>query len=201
MKLLQPPEPFAALIFDCDGTLADTLPLHCRAWTAAFASAGLEMKEEWYFARAGVTRSQLLQEFRQECGRAFDESRMSNAQRRHFIEDLKNAKGNDVVTQVAKAMYGKVAMAVASGSDRLLVEMTLTAIGMRRFFDTIVTIEDVERSKPAPDLFLRAAHRMRVAPERCVVYEDSNEGLEAARRAGMRSIDVRCVTTTRRWQA
>lgn len=90
------------------------------------------------------------------------------------------------VAAIARANYGKVAMAVASNGQRSVVESTLEAIKLRSLFNTIVALDDVECGKPAPDLFLLAAKRMGVPPEECIVYEDGNVGLEASRRAGMR---------------
>jgi len=87
-------------------------------------------------------------------------------------------------------------MAVASNGQRSVVERTIETIGLRSLFHTIVTLDDVEIGKSAPDLFLLAAERMGVAPDECIVYEDSDAGLEAARRAGMRSIDVRILGRT-----
>jgi HAD superfamily hydrolase (TIGR01509 family) len=100
------------------------------------------------------------------------------------------------IAEIVRTHYGKVPMAVASGGERSVLEATLDSIKLRNFFGTIVSIDDVERGKPEPDIFLLASQRLGVAPEDCIVYEDSDGGLEAARRAGMRSIDVRIL-----WQS
>lgn len=109
--------------------------------------------------------------------------------RQHHYQSLISTVEVHAITQVVHSHYGKVPMAVASGGERTVLKPTLTTIKLRNFFDAIVSINDVERGKPQPDIFLLAAQKLGVAPEDCIVYEDS--GLEAARRAGMRSIDVR----------
>ena len=103
----------------------------------------------------------------------------------HLIQEIK------VVADVARLWFGKVPMAVASNGIRKNVEATLIATRLRPLVDTIVTADDVQRGKPAPDVYHEAARRMRVEPDRVIVFEDSNEGLEAARRAGMRAYDIR----------
>jgi beta-phosphoglucomutase-like phosphatase (HAD superfamily) len=195
-RLTSPPEPFAALIFDCDGTLADTAPLHYRAWAAALADVGADLPEPWYYARVGLSRDDLLGAARAAFGVAFDVEAVSAAHARRYGAALPTVRAVAHVAAVARAAHGRVPLAVASGGQRAIVLATLDALGLTALFDAVVTIEDVTgdgvaRGKPAPDLFLAAARRLGVAPAACVVYEDSDEGLEAARRAGMRAVDVR----------
>lgn len=103
---------------------------------------------------------------------------------------INTVKEVQAVAEVARSHYGKVPMAVASGGEMTVLEATLNNVRLRNLFDVVVSIDDVERGKPEPDIFLLAAQRLGTAPEDCIVYEDSDAGLEAARRAGMRSIDV-----------
>jgi HAD superfamily hydrolase (TIGR01509 family) len=95
------------------------------------------------------------------------------------------------VVEIARTHRGKLPMAVASGSQGPIVRQTLDIIGVLDWFDTIVAAEDTARHKPEPDVFLEAARRLKVAPEICTVYEDTDLGLEAARRAGMIGVDIR----------
>jgi beta-phosphoglucomutase-like phosphatase (HAD superfamily) len=185
---------FDALVFDCDGTLVDSAPAHLYSMQQALAPLGLTMNPEWYSSRHGLGPDDLLDAYeadfkvesfvREDFYRAVNEVFLANL---HLIEEIR------VVTDVARHWFGVVAMAVASNGVRKNVEATLIATRLRPLFYTIVTAGEVKRAKPAPDVYLEAAHRMRVAPERVVVFEDSNEGLEAASRAGMCSFDIRDV--------
>lgn len=190
-KLIAPCPPYAALIFDCDGTLANTLPVHCQIWTAAFRQFGADVSEAWYYERTGLSAVELIQAFNQSFGYAIDERMVDTQRHQHFSNLIHQVQEVEAVAAIARANYGKVPMAVASNGQRSIVEPTVEAIGLRSLFNTIVTLNDVAEGKPAPDLFLLAAERMGVAPDQCIVYEDSDAGLEAARRAGMRWIDVR----------
>jgi HAD superfamily hydrolase (TIGR01509 family) len=186
-----PPSPYAALIFDCDGTLADTLPVHFQAWKAAFGKVGNALTEEWYSDRTGFTASEFIRSFNQTFGYDLDEQLVDAKRQQHFVDLIHYVQPVAAVAAIAQAHYGSVPMAVASNGQRSVVESTIEAIRLRSLFETIVTLNDVQVGKPAPDLFLLAAERMSVSPHQCIVYEDSDLGLEAAERAGMRWIDVR----------
>lgn len=183
---------FDALVFDCDGTLVDSAGAHLYSIQQALAPLNLTMTPEWYHQRTGLGPDDLLDAYEAEF-------QVQAIERRGFFERTNEAylggvnliQEIKVVTDVARKWFGKVPMAVASNGVRRNVEATLIATRLRPLFYTIVTADDVERAKPAPDVYLEAARRMRVKPERVVVFEDSNEGLEAARSAGMRSFDVR----------
>jgi len=183
---------FDALVFDCDGTLVDSAGAHLYSVQQALAPLDLTMEPEWYHQRTGLGPDDLLDAYEAEF-------KVDAIERRSFFERTNDAYLGGVnliqeiklVTDVARKWFGKVPMAVASNGVRKNVEATLVATRLRPLFYTIVTADDVERAKPAPDVYLEAARRMRVNPARVVVFEDSNEGLEAARSAGMRSFDVR----------
>lgn len=182
---------FSALIFDCDGTLADTAPVHYLAFSTAIRTCGAEMPRSWYYARLGVSRRELFEEFMTEHGIMFDADVVAAHSMRVYQDNIHQVKEVKLVGQLARAQAERVPMAVASGGQRVAVEATLRAIGLRPLFQHVVTVEDVGRGKPSPDLFLLAAGRMEVEPTVCLVFEDSDEGLEAAHRAGMAAIDVR----------
>lgn len=183
---------FDALVFDCDGTLVDSAPAHLYSMQEALAPLGLKMEEEWYSTRHGLGPDDLLDayeaEFKIESLVREDFYRRVNEV---FLANLHRVEEISVVTDVARHWFGIVPMAVASNGVKENVEATLIATRLRPLFYTIVTAGEVERPKPAPDVYLEAALRMQVAPERVVVFEDSNEGLEAAHRAGMRVFDIR----------
>lgn len=190
-ELIVPFPPYAALIFDCDGTLANTLPVHCQIWIAAFRKFGAEVSEAWYYERTGLPAGALIAAFNQCFGYTIDENMLDAERQKHFAELIHQVQEVKSVAAIARANDGKVPMAVASNGQKSIVEPTIEAIGLRSLFHTIVTLDDVAVGKPAPDLFLLAAERMGVKPSECIVYEDSDTGLEAARRAGMRWVDVR----------
>lgn len=186
-------EPYAGLIFDCDGTLVDTAPIHFFAVNEAMKPLGLEMSREWYFARVGLTPAALFAEFENANGVTIDTADFSRRYGPIFTGNLEKAEEIKVVAEVARRNFGKVPMAVGSNGHLQNVTATLSVTGLLPLFDTIVTAEQVAKGKPAPDVFLEAARRIGVRPEECIVFEDSDEGLEAAQKAGMRSRDIRLV--------
>jgi beta-phosphoglucomutase-like phosphatase (HAD superfamily) len=185
---------FDALIFDCDGTLVDSAEAHLYSIQRALAPLGLTMTPEWYHPRHGLGPEDLLDAYEadfkvESLAREVFYDRVNEAYLSsvHLIKEIK------VVADVAREWFGRVPMAVASNGVRKNVELTLIATRLRPFFYTLVTADDVEHGKPAPDVYLEAASRLRVNPDRVIVFEDSDEGLEAARRAGMRAYDIRQV--------
>lgn len=188
---IAPVAPYSALIFDCDGTIADTIPVHFQTLLATFKKFGADLPQAWYYERTGLGLSELVQAFNQSFGYEFEVCAIDTERQQHFSSLIHQVQEVQAVAAIARSNYGNVPMAVASNGQRAVVEQTIEAINLRSLFDTIVTLEDVSVGKPAPDLFLLAAERMGVAPQECIVYEDSDGGLEAARRAGMRWIDVR----------
>ena len=194
MHSLNPTGHFCAIIFDCDGTLADTLEVHFEAWAAALRTLDIEMTRSWYFERSGLSAAEMIEELEMVHARTVRGATFMDARRQCYRRMTPNIRAIDSVVNIARAYAQRVPMAVASGGDRAMVEPTLAGLQLLPLFKAVVTVDEVQRGKPSPELFLLAAQRLNVAPENCLVYEDSSEGLEAARRANMRSIDVRrCV--------
>ena len=191
---LNPPEPYSAIIFDCDGTLVDSTRLYFRAWNALFKRHGADMPWGWFAAHLGCSWPQIFDEYQQTCGISLDAAAALEQFNHAYLDAIHTLSEIEVVAEVARRHLGTIPMAVASGGTRKIVEATLRAAGLLALFNAVVTIEDVEgRGKPAPDIFLEAARRLHVAPGECTVFEDSDEGLEAARSAGMSATDVRLV--------
>ena len=194
MSLPAPPEispGVQALIFDCDGTLADTFAAHFRAFRDVLIPYGVEFKAAFYAARLGLSRKQLLAALNAETGVLIDDADITARSPALFVGNAHVIRPIAFTNDLVRAHKGARKLAVASAAQRPMVEASLKAIGLADAFDTVVTIEDVAAGKPAPDLFLKAATNLGVAPALCHVFEDSDEGLEAARRAGMAATDIR----------
>ncbi len=180
------------LIFDCDGTLVDTMLLHYQAWQEYVVGKDMDFPYELFIDLAGAPSDKIIEILNKKFGYSLDLQETAEAKEQLFLEKyLGQAQAIEPVVAIAKSQKGKLPMAVGTGGIPAVVDSALKAIDMDGFFDAIVTAHDVENGKPAPDTFLEAARRMNVEPEFCVVFEDSDMGLEAARRAGMIAIDVR----------
>lgn len=190
---LQPPAYCEALIFDWDGTLADSQEANYQALAKTINDHGGTVPRDWFDARTGISAEEvvrlLISEFRYELDTDVDSIVEEREQR--YLEQLGSVREISSVLQVARRYKGRLPMAVASGASRRTVLATMNALGISSIFGTVLTREDVKRGKPAPDLFLLAAARLKVPPSGCLVYEDSDEGILAAREARMRTIDVR----------
>jgi beta-phosphoglucomutase family hydrolase len=186
------------IIFDCDGTLADTMPAHYEAWVATLDEYDLRMSEDRFYALGGWPTRRVAELLAGEAGRTIDVGRLSREKETRFEGMLHLIRPIEPVLEVVRRYRGALPMAVATGAVRPICQQILHQIGMGDCFDTIVSSEDVEHHKPAPDIFLEAARRLGVEPRVCRVYEDTDPGIEAARAAGMEYIDVRDFHTPRR---
>ncbi|MES1189376.1 MAG: HAD family phosphatase [Myxococcales bacterium] len=184
---------YGGYIFDCDGTLADSMVVHHRAWLSALAEHGASFDFHWelFTSRAGMTLPNTVRELNAQFGLSLDPIGVTNSQRREYERFLPTVQPIAEVVELAKRVAATHPVSVASGGERQIVLRTLELIGLSRIFSVVVAAEDVTHGKPAPDMFLLAAERMGVAPAECVVFEDSVLGLEAAKRAGMASVLVR----------
>jgi HAD superfamily hydrolase (TIGR01509 family) len=180
-----------ALIFDCDGTLADTMPAHYRAWQEVLRPTGIVFPEARFYELGGVPTRVIAGLLCQEAGQPLSADELVRSKEDAFLTQLDAILPVVKVVEIARAARGVHPMAVASGGRRSIVERTLRQIGVLDWFPVVVTAEDTVRHKPDPDIFLEAARRLAVDPAACTVYEDTEAGLEAARRAGMRAIDIR----------
>jgi HAD superfamily hydrolase (TIGR01509 family) len=186
-----------AFIFDLDGTLADTMPVHYGVWRVFAERYGLIFPEERFYALGGVPTSRIAAMLIQEAGLTLDPVALALEKEQAYVDGLFSGaltvQPIEPVIAIARARRVEGPMAIASGSSRRLVTHTLGTLGITDWFGAVVTAEDTKLHKPEPDVFLEAARRLGVAPACCTVYEDTDLGLEAARRAGMAAIDVRNV--------
>ena len=180
------------LIFDCDGTLADTMPAHYKAWTAMLGRFGIPFPEPRFYAMGGMPTASIIRVLAGEVGVAVtDVPAMVLEKEAYFLTHLEAITPIEPVLAIARANRGKLPLAVASGGYRDTITRTLDQLTIRDWFNAMVTAEDTPRHKPDPDVFLEAARRLGAEATKCVVFEDTDIGLEAARRAGMLGVDVR----------
>ena len=180
-----------ALIFDCDGTLADTMPLHWQAWQTVTQRYGLLFPEDRFYRMGGVPSRDIIRMLSQEQGQTLDPIAASREKEAAYIQYLPQVREVKEVADIARRNYGVLPMAVASGGNRIHINEVLTHLGLRQLFQAVVTSEDVTRQKPAPDIYLEAARRLGVEPQFCRGFEDTDLGLAAIRAAGMDAVDVR----------
>lgn len=188
----------AGLIFDCDGTLADTMPLHYEAWVATLGRYRLTLDEDRFYALGGWPSRSVAELLVVESHRTANPTHIAEQKEALFLTMLDRVTPIEPIVAEVRKHRGRLPMAVATGATSDVCERILHTIGIRDWFDTLVAADHVERHKPEPDVFLEAARRLGVEPARCVVYEDADPGIEAARRAGMPSVDVRRIYAPRR---
>lgn len=180
-----------ALIFDCDGTLADTMPIHIRSWMAAFREAGRICPIDFIDSLKGMQGERIVEEYNRQYGDRLDSQTVAREKNKHVHDELTQSKPIPDVVAIARQYHGKLPMAVASGGTRANVIRILKAIQVRDWFDFILTADNGLPPKPSPDIFLAAAQKMAVEPQYCQVFEDGDVGIEAAEAAGMPVVDVR----------
>ncbi|MGA3265790.1 MAG: HAD-IA family hydrolase [Verrucomicrobiota bacterium] len=179
------------LIFDCDGTLADTMPLHWRAWQLVTQRHRIHFPEDRFYSLGGVPSRDILKLLGQEQGHSFDHIAVAHEKEEAYLPLMAQIEPVHAVVEIAKANHGRIPMAVASGGTQTIICRVLDQLKIRHLFNAVVTSEMVKRQKPAPDIFLEAARQIGVEPKFCRAYEDTELGLQAIRAAGMEAVDVR----------
>jgi beta-phosphoglucomutase family hydrolase len=179
------------IIFDCDGTLVDSMPIHFLAWHRTMLRYGMELPEDRFYALGGMPSHRIIELLAAEQSVTVDAVHAAHEKEQAFLDLIHLLKPIEPVMAVARENRGRKPIAVASGGFRRIIHHQLELIECINWFDTIVTAEDTQRHKPEPDVFLEAARRLGIAAEDCIVFEDADLGVEAAKRAGMKCIDVR----------
>jgi beta-phosphoglucomutase family hydrolase len=186
------------LIFDCDGTLADTMPLHFIAWQTTLTRHGIDFPEDLFYSMAGQPTAVIVEKLLVAQDLTGDPFAISHEKELEFLKTLDDVQPIQPIVEIALRHRATHPMGVGSGSNRDTVLRILKNIGLENFFDAIVGAEDTERHKPEPDVFLEVAHRIGARPAGCCVFEDADLGVEAAHRAGMACFDVRDIFVPKR---
>ena len=178
------------LVFDCDGTIADSMPLHYKAWKKALAEYGCTYDEDMFYAWGGKPVRKIIADLNEMHGLEMPVDVLAENKERLYHAQLPELQGIPEVVEHIEAQHGRIPFAVVSGSRRQSVIGSLTALGLLNRFDVLVCAEDYKHGKPAPDAFLLGAQKLGVAPEHCLVFEDTELGIQAATAAGMKSVLV-----------
>jgi beta-phosphoglucomutase-like phosphatase (HAD superfamily) len=181
---------FKAYLFDCDGTITDSMPAHHRAWVAALGEWGAEFPEELFYAWGGRTVVDVITDLNTQQGLSMPVAVVAARREELFQAMLPDITAVPGVLEHLTEAYGRVPFAVVSGSTREAVTASLNALGLLDRFEALVCAEDYERPKPDPEGYLRAAGLLGVEPPDCVVFEDTDLGVAAARAAGMACVRV-----------
>jgi HAD superfamily hydrolase (TIGR01509 family) len=179
------------LIFDCDGTLVDTMPLHYRAWQKVSRRHGFCFPEHSFYSLGGIPSRSIVDRLSLEQSLALDAALIASEKEEEYVALMPQARLNEHVMRIVHSNHGRLPMAVASSGSRRTTLGVLEHLGISELFQAIVTCEEVARQKPAPDIYLEAARRIGVAPHQCQAFEDTDLGITAVRAAGMQPVDVR----------
>jgi beta-phosphoglucomutase family hydrolase len=180
-----------ALIFDLDGTLVDSMPLHYEAWKEVCATKGLAFTEEEFYSLAGVPSDRIFEIINERHGTDFNPKEHSLLKEDTYLRKINKLKPVEPVLALAIANHGKMPMSIGTGSPGDHSWEAVKALGLDKYFDILISKNDVKAGKPDPETFLKCAKAMGMAPEVCQVFEDGDPGLQAARSAGMMATDIR----------
>jgi HAD superfamily hydrolase (TIGR01509 family) len=189
-RLELPAGEFKAYLFDCDGTVADSMPLHYVAWTEALSAWGCAFPEELFYSWGGMPIAEIIATLNEQQGLKMPVAEVCEQKEALYYAHLHKLTAVPDVLEHIEASHGRLPFAVVSGSTRESVTASLATLGILEKFDTLVCAGDYANSKPHPEPFLMAAERLGVAPEHCLVFEDTDMGIQAATAAGMASVKV-----------
>ena len=190
MKLELPEGKFGAYLFDCDGTIVDSMPLHYKAWKQILSEWNCEFSEERFYAWGGMPIVEIISTLNKEYGLSMPVETLAARKESLYFELLPALKPVPEVVEHIFDQHGKIPLAVVSGSTRDSVVASLTALSLLDRFDALVCAGEYRNSKPHPEAFLLAAEKLGVPPNACLVFEDTDMGIEAATAAGMKSARV-----------
>lgn len=190
MHLQLPPGPFSAYLFDCDGTIVNSMPLHLVAWQKALAPHGCSYPEDLFYAQGGLPTRKIVATLNARYGLSMPIEETASAKEHLYYDLLPQLTAVPEVLAQIEADHGRIPFAVVSGSTRESVVKSLEITHLLDKFDILVCAGDYVHGKPAPDPFLMAAEKLGVPPAQCLVFEDTDLGIEAATAAGMQSVRI-----------
>jgi len=190
MRLKLPPGSFEAYLFDCDGTIADSMPLHYIAWKKALEEWNCKFDEKLFYAWGGMPIGEIIATLNRRDGLNMPVEFVADRKETLYYELLPQLKVVPEVLEHIEAEHGRIPFAVVSGSTRESVTSSLATLKLLDRFEAMVCAGDYTKSKPDPEPFLLAAAKLGVAPQSCLVFEDTEMGIQAATAAGMASVRV-----------
>jgi HAD superfamily hydrolase (TIGR01509 family) len=189
--IISVPESIRGLIFDCDGTLVDSMQQHMRAFELAFTDFQETYRGDFFLSARGMQEKEIIDVYNRTYGTHLDPGTVVQRKHYHLRQMINTIIPIRPVVDVVLKNRGKLPMAVVSGGTRANVQAELEVVHIKEYFKAILTADDPIPPKPAPDLFIEAARLMGIPPHQCLVFEDGDLGLEGAQKAGMQTIDVR----------
>jgi beta-phosphoglucomutase family hydrolase len=191
MPLTLPAGPFRAYLFDMDGTIADSMPLHYIAWKQALAEYGCPLfPEDLFYSWGGMPVREIVATLNQRHSLSMPIEEVAHRKEGLYYELLPQLTAVPEVLEQIEEAHQRIPFAVVSGSTRESVTKSLDVLGLRDKFDVLVCAGDYKNAKPDPEPFLMAAHKLNVPPATCLVFEDTAMGIQAATAAGMQSVRI-----------
>ncbi|MGV8946758.1 MAG: HAD family hydrolase [Lutibacter sp.] len=184
------PQQAKALIFDLDGTIANTMPNHFLSWREAVSPYGIDFNETLFMELTGMPRTPTIEKLNDMFGTKMNPAEVGKVKEAHFKTLVHLTEEISVVTAIVKKYHSILPMSIGTGSTKKGAQKTLEVIGLQNYFDIVITADDIINHKPHPETFLKCAELMGVEPQYCVVFEDGILGMQAAEEAGMMVIDV-----------
>ncbi|RRA49716.1 HAD family phosphatase [Acidipila sp. EB88] len=188
--LLVPPGPFSAYLFDLDGTVADSMPLHYRSWSQAVEEQGNTFPEDLFYNLGGIPLPRTVEMLNEQFGYHMAPAETARRKEELYLSMLSEMQPVAAVVEHIHAQHGKIPFAIVSGSPRASIYKTLEILGLLDHFKVIVGAEDYTHGKPDPEPFLTAAARLGVAAKECLVWEDADAGIASAEAAGMQWVRI-----------
>ena len=190
MPIPLPPGLFQAYLFDCDGTIADSMPLHYIAWSQALAEHNCPFPEPLFYSWGGMPADQAIDTLNRQHNLAMPIQHVADRKESLYYDLLPQLQAVPEVLEHILLSHGKIPFAVVSGSTKESVVKSLETLNLLHHFDTLVCAGDYTQPKPHPEPYLLAAQRLGVPPSACLVFEDTDLGIQSATAAGMASIKI-----------
>ena len=188
--MIKIPKKAKALIFDLDGTIANTMPNHFTSWRKAVLPYGINFNADLFMQLTGMPRTATIEKLNEMFGTNMNPDKVGKVKEAHFKTLVDLTEEISVVTDVIRKYHTIMPMSIGTGSTKNGAKKTLEVIGLENYFEIVITADDILKHKPHPETFLKCAELMGINPEDCVVFEDGILGMNAAEEAGMMVIDV-----------